>query len=390
MKSTRAKRLILLLSGPFVVYAVLGGFLGSAIARDSAYRYLSVFQDVVTLIMNNYVDPVQMDSVLEGGIRGMMDALDPDSAYLSPEEFAAFQQPQDGIAGIWVEVTKRYYLQVVGVLPESAADKAGLRAGDLLKSVDGVNTREVSTTIGESLLRGEAGTSVDLEVIRGRQADPIAITVERATYSSDPVAYKMLTGTIGYIRVAAFQAGSGERVARAVQSARNAGATELVLDVRNSFGRMAGEGAEVAGLFVSGGVAAILQNRKGDNTDLEIESGRVVFDGPMTLLVNRGTSGAAEILGSAFHHAKRGELVGERTAGRGGIQKAIPLKDGSGLILSVSHYSTPANEPLLGTGLKPTIEVEGTSVSQGESGDGDPALEKAIEILSAEQSKAAA
>ena len=390
MKSTRAKHLILLLSGPFVVYAVLGGFLGNAIARDSAYRYLSVFQDVVTLIMNNYVDPVQMDSVLEGGIRGMMDALDPDSAYLSPEEFAAFQQPQEGISGIGVEVTKRYYLQVVGVLPESAADKAGLRAGDLLKSVGGVNTREVSTLIGESLLRGEQVTSVDLEVIRGRQADLIAITVERATYSSDPVAYKMLTGTIGYIRVAAFQAGSGERVARAVQSARNAGATELVLDVRNSFGRMAGEGAEVAGLFVPGGVAAILQNRKGDNTDLEIESGRVVFDGPMTLLVNRGTSGAAEILGSAFQHAKRGELVGERTAGRGGVQKAIPLKDGSGLILSVSQYSTPANEPLLGTGLEPTIEVEGASASQSESGDGDPTLEKAIEILSAEQSKAAA
>ena len=390
MKSTRAKHLILLLSGPFVVYAVLGGFLGNAIARDSAYRYLSVFQDVVTLIMNNYVDQVQMDSVLEGGIRGMMDALDPDSAYLSPEEFAAFQHPQEGISGIGVEVTKRYYLQVVGVLPESAADKAGLRAGDLLKSVGGINTREVSTLIGESLLRGEQGTSVDLEVIRGRQADPIAITVERATYSSDPVAYKMLTGTIGYIRVAAFQAGSGERVARAVQSARNAGATELVLDVRNSFGRMAGEGAEVAGLFVSGGVAAILQNRKGDNTDLEIESGRVVFDGPMTLLVNRGTSGAAEILGSAFQHAKRGELVGERTAGRGGVQKAIPLKDGSGLILSVSQYSTPANEPLLGTGLEPTIEVEGASASQSESGDGDPTLEKAIEILSAEQSKAAA
>jgi carboxyl-terminal processing protease len=388
MKSARAKHLILLLSGPFVIYAVLGGFLGSALARDTAYRYLSVFQDVVTLIMNNYVDPVQMGTVIEGGIRGMMDALDPDSAYLSPAEFAAFENPPEGVTGIGVEVTKRYYLQVVGVLPGSAADKAGLQAGDLLKSVGGVNTREVSTIIGESLLRGEPGTRVDLEVIRGRQADPIAITVERSPGSSDPVAYKMLTGNIGYIRVVAFQAGSGERVARAIQSVKSSGATSLVVDARDSFGRMAGEGAQVAGLFVSGGVAAVLQNRSGESTDLTIEAGRVAFDGPMTLLVNRGTSGAAEILGSAIRHAKRGDLVGEQTAGRGGIQKAIPLKDGSGLVLSVSQYSTPGGETLLGTGLAPTVEVEGAP--QGETGGGDPILEKAIEILSTEQAKAAA
>lgn len=388
MKSTRGKHLILLLSGPFVLYAVLGGFLGSAIARDTAYRYLSVFQDVVTLIMNNYVDPVQMDSVIEGGIRGMMDALDPDSAYLSPAEFARYQEPPPSIAGIGIEVTKRYYLQVIGVLPDSSADKAGLRPGDLLKSVGGVNTREVSTLIGESLLEGEPGTTVDLEIIRGRQTDPIEVTVERAVYAADPVSYKMLTGSIGYIRVAALQVGSGERIASAVQSVRQAGATQLVLDLRDSFGRMAEEGADVAALFVSGGVAAILQNRNGTSTNLHIESGGVIFEGPMTVLVNRGTSGAAEILGSAMRHAERGELVGERTAGRGGVQKAIPLKDGSGLILSVSQYSTPEGEALLGTGLEPGVEVEVSA--QGEPSDGDPILEKAIEILSTEQSKAAA
>ena len=93
MKFVRVRHLLLLLSAPFVIYAVLGGFLGRVLARDSAYRYLSVFQDVVTLIMNNYVDAVEMDGVVEGGIRGMMEALDPDSAYLSPEEFAKFQNP---------------------------------------------------------------------------------------------------------------------------------------------------------------------------------------------------------------------------------------------------------------------------------------------------------
>ncbi len=389
MKFVRARHLLLLLSGPFVLYAVLGGFLGRALARDSAYRYLSVFQDVVTLIMNNYVDAVEMDGVLEGGIRGMMEALDPDSAYLSPEEFARFQNPgEQDAAGIGVEVTKRYYLSVVGVLPGSAAERAGLRPGDLLKSVGGRNTRELSVTIGESALRGPAGSTVDLQVIRGRQPDPIEVSVEREVYSGDSVAYKMLTDSIGYIRIAAFRPGVDEEVTGAVRSLTASGAASLVVDVRNSFGRTAAEGAEVAELLISGGVAAILENRGGDKTDLAIESGRVVFSGPITVLVNRGTSTAAEIFGSAVQHAERGELVGERTAGRGGVQKTISLDDGAGLVISVAQYSTPKGVALLGKGLEPTVEV-GDSF-QADNGEGDPILEKAIEILSKSEARKAA
>lgn len=390
MKFVRARHLLLLLSGPFVIYAVLGGFLGRALARDSAYRYLSVFQDVVTLIMNNYVDAVEMDGVLEGGIRGMMEALDPDSAYLSPEEFARFQNPgDDDAAGIGVEVTKRYYLSVVGVLPDSAAERAGLRPGDLLKSVGSRNTRELSVAIGESMLRGPAGSTVDLQVIRGRQPDPIEVSVKREVYSGDAVAHKVLTESIGYIRIATFRPGVNEEVTRAVRILTGAGATALVVDVRNSFGRRAAEGAQVAELFMSGGVAAILENRSGVKTDLTIEPGRVVFDGPVTVLVNRGTSTAAEIFGSAVQNVERGELVGERTAGRGGVQKAIPLDDGSGLVLSVSQYSTPKGETLLGKGLEPTVEV-GDSFEADDNGDGDPILEKAIEILSESKARKAA
>jgi len=390
MKFVRARHLLLLLSGPLVIYAVFGGVLGRVLARDSAYRYLSVFQDVVTLVMNNYVDAVQMDGVLEGGIRGMMEALDSDSAYLSPEEFAKFQNPgEQDAAGIGVELTKRYYLSVVGVLPDSAAEKAGLQPGDLLKSVGGRNTREISVAIGESMLRGPAGATIDLQVIRGRQPDPIEVSVKREVYSGDVVAYKTLTGSIGYIRIAAFRPGVDEEVTSAIRSMTGAGATALVVDVRNSFGRTAAEGSQVAELFVSGGVAAILENRAGDKTELAIESGRVVFDGPITVLANRGTSTAAEIFGSAIQHAERGELVGERTAGRGVVQKAIPLDDGSGLVLAVSQYLTPKGETLLGKGLEPTVEVKDSSF-QADNGDGDPVLEKAIEILSKSTARKAA
>lgn len=387
MKKIRVRYLILLLSTPFVSYAILGGFLGKALAKESAYRYLSVFQDVVALILNNYVEPVELDTIKEGAIRGMMDALDPDSGYLTREELEQFQNPaRDQDAGIGVAVTKRYYLEVVAVLPGSPAEKAGLKPGDLLKSVGGVNTREVNVIVGESLLRGRAGSTVRLVVIRDRQPDPTELTVVREQNPPPPVAYKMLPDSTGYVRIASFRKGVEEEVAKSLHQLKREGATELVLDVRNSFGRVAEQGARVAELFVSGGIAARLQSRSGEKSSLELAADRVVYEGPLVVLVNRNSSGAAEILASAIHHAQRAELVGEQTSGRSAVQKTIELSDGSALVLSVSEYYTPDDEALLGQGLEPSVEV-----AEPEFGDeqvGDPILEKALEILAEEKAPA--
>jgi carboxyl-terminal processing protease len=380
MKKIRARYLILLVSLPIVTYAILGGFLGKVLAKESAYRYLSVFQDVLTLVLNNYVEPVKMDTVMEGAIRGMMEALDPDSCYLTPEEYDAFKNPdQDKKAGIGVEVVKRYYLQIVAVLPDSPGEKVGLKPGDLLKSVDGVNTREINVVKGESLLRGSAGSQARLMVIRGRQPDPFEVVVERDRAPAPPVAYKMLPDSTGYIRIASFRDGVEKDVTRGVQQLVQDGAQELVLDIRNSFGRLAEDGVHVAELFVSGGVAARLQSRSGEKTDLELETGRVVFEGPIVVLMNRASSGSAEIFASALRHAERAELVGEQTSGRSAVQKAIPLGDGAALVLSVSQYFTPDEKPLLGEGVEPSVEVK-EGLYQEER-VGDPILEKGLEIL---------
>jgi carboxyl-terminal processing protease len=386
MKRIRSRYVLLVVSLPFVLYAIMGGFLGRALAKEDAYRYLAVFQDVVTLLVNNYVEPVEMDTVMEGAIRGMMDALDPDSCYLTPEQYEAFQKPAGNEqAGIGIEVAKRYYLEVVAVLPGSPAEKAGLKPRDLLKSVDGVNTRATHVIAGESLLRGPAGSKVKLMVIRGRQPEPDEYTVVRETNPTLPVAYKMLPDFTGYIRIASFRKNVAEDVARGIEELEQEGATELVLDVRNSFGRIAEEGTHVAELFVSGGLAARLQGRSGEKTDLVLSSERVRYDGPLAVLLNRGSSGAAEILASAIQHAERAELVGERTSGRSAVQKAIPLGDGSALVLSVSQYWTPDEKALLGKGIEPSVEVR--EPVSGEGNIGDPILEKALELLAEQRTK---
>jgi carboxyl-terminal processing protease len=389
MKRIRARYVLVVVSLPFVLYAILGGFLGRALAKEDAYRYLAVFQDVVTLLVNNYVEPVEMDTVMEGAIRGMMDALDPDSCYLTPEQYETFQEPAGNEeAGIGIEVGKRYYLEVVAVLPGSPAEKAGLKPRDLLKSVDGVNTRETNVIVGESLLRGPTGSKVKLMVIRGRQPDPDEYTVVREANPAPPVAYKMLPDSIGYIRIVSFRKNVAEDVARGIEELERQGASEMVLDVRNSFGRIAEEGAKVAELFVSGGLAARLQGRSGEKTDLVLTPERVRYDGPLAVLLNRGSSGAAEIMAGAIQHAERAELVGERTSGRSAVQKTIPLGDGSALVLSVSQYWTPDDKPLLGKGIEPSVEVR--EPASGEGQVGDPILEKALELLAGERTKAKA
>ena len=379
MTKIRAKHLILGFSIPFVLYAILGGFLGRALARDSAYRYLSVFQDVVTHVMNYYVEQPEMDEVMDGAIRGMMDALDPDSCYLTPEEYAAFTTPEaDPKADIGVEVTKRYYVQVVSVLAGSPAEAAGLEPGDLLKSIDGKNTREVNVIVGEAMLRGPAGSKLELEVIRGRQPEPIQIAVTRRDVVSSPVEFELLEDGTGYVHITSFRAGIATDVKRSLEMLKGQGAERIVLDVRNSFGRNAADGARVAELFVAGGVAARLQSRKGETTDVTLASDRVAFAGPIVVLINRGSSGAAEIVASGIRSANRGELVGVQTSGRSAVQKTMELGDGAGLVLSVGQYWTPDGKAMLGEGLEPTVEVSRPADTPA---DEDPVLDKALEIL---------
>lgn len=388
MKKIRAKHVVLAASVPFVLYAILGGFLGRAIARDSSYRYLSVFQDVVTLVMNNYVTPPEMDRVMDGAIRGMMEALDPDSCYLTPEEYRAFRNPTgEPQADIGVELTKRYYLQVVAVLKDSPAEKAGVEPADLIKSINGINTREVNIIAGEALLHGAPGSDVKLEIIRGRSPDPIELTISRREVVVAPVAFDMLEDGVGYVAITAFRDGTGTDVRRAVEVLKGRGAGSLVVDVRNSYGRIAEDGARVAELFVNGGVAARLQSRKGETSELTLEPGHVAFDGPVAVLINRGSSGSAEILASAFKTAERGELLGVPTSGRSAVQKALSLGDGAGIVLSVAQYWTPDGKPLLGEGLEPTIEVEMTGE---EEDDEDPVIDRALEVLKESAVKKAA
>lgn len=380
--TTRTRLSVLFITTPVLAFIVIGGFMGSASAGDTEIQNLRVFNDVVSLIVNNYVEEVRPDHVMEGAMRGLAEGLDPDSAYLTPDEVEAVEANTARPAGgVGIELTRQYYLRVIAARDGSPAAKAGLQTGDYVRAIDQKSTRDLSVFEGMRLLRGEPGTRVVLTVIRGNAAEPHDVELVREKDPGAMVSGRLMPPEIGYIRIAAFGSGIGDRLRDQAQALTKQGATHLIIDVRHTAEGPFESGLDAARLFVKTGTLAIRAPRgdQGSRETIAAETGDGAIAAPVTLLVSSGTSGAAELFAAALDGNTRADLVGERTLGRAGIQKLVHLPEGRALWLTYARYLTPAGQPIQGKGLTPDQEVEEPNVDFGEAApEGDPVLDAAI------------
>lgn len=389
MKS-RGRLAVLFVSLPVITYAVVGGFMGKAIAREDSYQYLRIFEDVITLILNNYVEDVKVDEVMHGAMHGLADGLDPDSAYLTPAQVKTFEQDNgSGTAHVGLELTRQYYLRVIAARDGSPAALAGLRAGDYIRAIDGRSTRDTSVFEGARLLRGKAGSTVRLTVLRGNAAEPHAVELTREDLGPVPARGRLAANLTGYVRIAEFGRQTADQVKAEVAALTRAGATRLVLDVRGAAFGDVDDGLATARLFVSEGVLAHRQDRDKARETISAAASDGAIALPLAVLVDFGTSGPGEVLAAALSGNGRATLVGERTMGRAARQKLVRLPDGSGLLLTHLLYLTPEGEAIHEKGLTPTVVVERADVEFGQQPSGDPVLDKAIESLSAASHPAA-
>lgn len=387
--TSKTRLFVLLVSAPIIAFAVIGGFLSRAMATEDSYQHLRIFEDVVSLIMSNYVEPVEPDGIMTGAMHGLADGLDADSAYLSPEEVATRETPPgDGLVGL--EITRQYYLRVIAAREGSPAARAGLTTGDYIRAIDGESTRDMSVYAGRRALRGAPGTTVALTVLRGNAADPHELTLERVKPSPLSVRSRVVRPGIGLVRVPVFTDETADELTREVGNLRAKGIAHLLIDLR---GTAVGEpelGVAPARLFVKSGVIAVREGRTTPRAVFEAEASDGSIALPMTLLVDNGTSSAAEVFAGALTGHNRATLVGEHTLGRAAQQEFIALPDGSGLWLSTSHWVLPDGEPLHAKGLAPTVEVTQPDVEFGAPPPPtDPILEKAIERAASELRPAA-
>jgi carboxyl-terminal processing protease len=382
MKS-RARLVVLMVSIPVLAFAVIGGFMGKALARQESYPFLRIFEDVVTLIVNNYVEEVQVDQVMQGAMKGLADGLDPDTSYLDAAQVKTFEKNEGvGTGRSGLELTRQYYLRVIAARDGSPAARAGLRPGDYIRAIDGESTRDTSVYEGMRLLAGKPGTKVSLAVLRGNAAEPHQVDLVREELTATAVKGRVVPTGVGYLRVPEFGKATADQMRQEAAALTKGGATRLAIDLRGTaFGDFE-TGLAAARLFVPSGTLGYRLERGKTKEPIAAASGDGSIAVPVALLIDNGTAGAAELFAAALTGNKRASLVGERTLGRAGRQRLVRLPDGSGLLLTHLFYLTPGESVINEKGLTPDVAVEQPDVEFGQPLPAtDATLDKAVEVL---------
>lgn len=381
----RSRAVVFFISTPLVVLILVGGLLGQTrVPENDTVRHLRVFSDVQNRILGAYVEPANIETVMDGAMRGLAESLDPATSYLTPEEVRFVESRAALPAGdVGLVVTRQYYLRVAGVRDGSPAAKAGIMSGDFIRAIDEKPTRDMSVFAGTRLLRGAPGSSVKVLVIRSNPADPHEFTLVRETPKADRASARTLPGGEAYLRVSSFEAGAAAAIRNAVTSLGPAASAGLIVDLRDVADGPLEEGIAAARPFVK--TSGVLATRITRNSPPAVARSSMA-DGTLgmkvVLLVSNGTGRAAEIFAAALANNERADLVGEPTAGMASTQRLVKLIEGHGLYLTTERYVQADHSPLDGRGLRPTFAVDMPPVDFGAPlPSTDAALVRAIDVL---------
>jgi carboxyl-terminal processing protease len=386
------KKIVVVLS--VIVFGFVAvGYVRGRSSDDKAFRALTVYGEVLDRVQREYVDEPNLHQVTSGALHGLFDSLDPQSSYLSPLEYTDYKEKsavapkaESGLA-----LTKRFgYISVISALPDSPAQKTGLQLGDVLEKIAGFTTGQMGIEQAQLLLSGDPGTVVKLSVIRRGKAEPQDMEITLAKLAAPKLVEDKLEGDIGYLRVSEFQPGATKQIRDELAQLEHQGAQKLILDLRDCALGNDEEGISAAQLFLSSGTITSLKGQTVSPVVSSADASKVAWTQPVTVLIDTGTAGAAEILAGAIADNHRGETVGMRTYGTASQQKLIQLEDGSALILTLANYYTPGGKEIPVDGVAPTREVRPSpeDVTAADeyppapsSSPSDPDVKKAIEIL---------
>jgi len=369
--SYRGKILLVLISFAISLYAIFGGIFRNwspAFAQqpiNDAGAQIRIFESVLQHIQNDYVDEPNLEKVRAGALRGLAYGLDPYSSYLTAEQVKDFQaKKQNTLAGIGAEFSQvSSYLYVISVIKDSPADKAGLKAGDVIEYIENKATRDISLYDARQLLLGEIASKVNLRVLR-TGTKPQTITVSRGTYKIPESESRVEEGKIGVVKVYSLEKGEAADIRKRVQDLTKQGVQKIILDLRSVAAGDINEAVTVANLFIKDGNLAQIIGR--DNKVIKTfaaEASKHLFDGKIVALIDLGTSGAAEVVAGAILDRQRGEVIGERSFGAGTEQQLFALRSGDGLLLTTAKWASASGKPFLNderasSGVKPSIEVK--------------------------------
>ena len=368
---------VALIVGVFLGVNVYGVRAAGDDAQADAYKQINVYGEVLQHVQSDYVSVPNIPNVTTGALRGLLESLDADSSYLTPADYKTYKDDKGGKAQFGLNVSKRFgYATVISVVPGSPADKANLGDGDLIEAIGTQDTRDLSLAMIEMLLQGTPGSELQLVVIRPRKADPDKITLTRAVVEEPPVAEQFYeNSSILYLKPVALDKVHVDEVEQKLKTAEKTGQKKVLLDLRDVAAGDMNEAVRLTNFFVPSGTIATLEGQKYPRQTFTAETSKAIdATSPLVVLVNRGTSGPAELVAGAIQDDKRGDLVGEKTFGEGSLQKTFDLPDGGAVILSIAKYASPAGKKFEDDAVTPATLVASAMDDQGDDTASVPAV----------------
>jgi carboxyl-terminal processing protease len=377
-----------------VALVFLGGLGPSRVRADSqqdgAYPEMEVYSEVLKKVQTDYVSDPNMTKVTVGALHGLLESLDPDSSYLTPDEYKAFKQHgNEGSAQVGLNISKRYgYATVVSVEPGSPAEKEQIEDGDIVEAIEGHSTREMSLVMIRLLLEGKPGTTVTFSLVRPRKAEPDKITLTRSVSAAPPLAETQYeSSSILYLKPGVLSKERVSEIASRLKAMQKNGNKKILLDLRDVAEGDEEQGVRLANFFLESGTIATLSGQKYTYEAFNADTSKFITGAPLVVLVNHGTSGPGEIVAAAVLDNKRADVVGDRTFGEGSVQKTMELPDGAALILSVAKYASPLGKKIQDEAVTPNIVVAASQennddqAGEAKTPKADDQLTKALDIL---------
>lgn len=345
------------------------------------YEELRAFSEIFGRIKTDYVEPVSDKKLLEDAIRGMLTGLDPHSAYLDVAEYKELQEGTSGeFGGLGIEVTmENGFVKVVSPIDDTPAQRAGIKAGDLIVKLDEKPVKGMSINDAVKLMRGEPGSPITLMIIREGEESPLKITLNRDIIKVKSVKSKLVEKNYGYLRISSFQSGTGQGLVDAIAEMKkeNKGPLKgLILDLRNNPGGLLNAAVEVSDAFLEKGLIVYTEGRiKNSEIRFNAASGDILAGAPLVVLINSGSASASEIVAGALQDQKRAVIMGEKSFGKGSVQTVLPTSSGGAVKLTTARYYTPSGRSIQAEGIEPDVTLAQVKIESLDASKYEPVKE---------------
>ena len=352
---------------------------------NKLYEKIDLFGEVLDKIKQEYVDEIDQADVMDSAINGVLQSLDPYSAYMSPELFKSMQTESKGeFGGLGIEVSMEAgVVKVISPIDDTPASKAGVKAGDYIVRINNEQVQGKTLMEAVKLMRGPVGSSIELTVRRKNVKKSLTFKVQRQIIEVKSVESKILgsKNNIGYIKLKSFNENSDKQFIKEIKNYEKQKLIGYIIDLRNNPGGLLNQAVAITDFFLERGEIVSTKGRRSSETRKYFaRTGDGVKGKPLIILINNGSASASEIFAGALKDHKRAVILGENSYGKGSVQSIIPLRNGGGIRLTISKYYLPSGESISEVGVSPDIIVEEQSQFQLNS-ENDNQLEYAVKLF---------